>query len=148
MVNVQVGILDNDLVGFYILPPRLTAAVYLLIAFVKSVRLDDIPVATLRDVWYLQGWFDQHFSRQWIGRNGVVLWPPRSPGLDPCDFFSWEHLKQLVYETPVNIVQELINRIENAVAEIRRNRHMIARLQPSLIRHVEACLASGGGQSE
>ena len=132
----------------------------MLIAFVKSVRLDDIPVATRRDVWYLQGdasahnargvrgWFDQHFSRQWIGRNGVVLWPPRCPGLDPCDFFSWEDLKQLVYEIAVNTVQELINQIENAVAEIRGNRHVIARLQPSLIRRVGACLASGGGQSE
>jgi hypothetical protein len=34
---------------------------------------------------------------------GVILftdeavWPPSSPDLNPCDFFLWGHLKQLVY---------------------------------------------------
>ena len=77
-----------------------------------------------------------------------MLWPPRSPDLNPCDFFLWGHLKQLVYKTPVNTVQELINRIQNAAAEIRRNPDMIARLQPSLIRRAEGCLANEGRHFE
>jgi hypothetical protein len=33
---------------------------------------------------------------------------------NPCDFFLWGHLKQIVYETPVNTVEELTVRVNNA----------------------------------
>ncbi|KAG8261687.1 hypothetical protein J6590_067290, partial [Homalodisca vitripennis] len=29
-----------------------------------------------------------NFVDRWIGRQGRMLWPPRSPNLTPCDFFS------------------------------------------------------------
>jgi hypothetical protein len=51
-----------------------------------------------------------------IGRNGPVLWPTRSTDLSPCDFFLWGHLKQIVYETPVNSVEELS--VNNAAESI------------------------------
>ena len=59
--------------------------------------------------------------------------------VNACDFFLWGHMKQLVYRTPVNIVKELINRIQNAAAEIRANTDMTSRTQQSLIRRAEAC---------
>jgi hypothetical protein len=55
----------------------------------------------------VKNWLDANLENRWIGRNGPVLWPARSPDLNPCDFFLWGHLKQIVYETPVNTVEEL-----------------------------------------
>ncbi|KAJ8962740.1 hypothetical protein NQ318_001138, partial [Aromia moschata] len=36
---------------------------------------------------------------RWIGRgnDAPISWPPRSPDLNPCDFFIWGDLKQKVY---------------------------------------------------
>ena len=40
--------------------------------------------------------------RSWqIGRGEPIPWPPRSPDLNPLDFYLWGHLKALVYATPV-----------------------------------------------
>lgn len=36
----------------------------------------------------------------WIGRRGVIEYPPRSPDLTPLDFFFWGHLKNEVYKNP------------------------------------------------
>ena len=32
-----------------------------------------------------------------ISRNFSNSWPPRSPDLNPCDYYFWSHLKQKVY---------------------------------------------------
>jgi hypothetical protein len=43
-----------------------------------------------------------------IDRNAPVLWPARSLDLNPCDFFLWGHLRQIVYETPVIVFPFII----------------------------------------
>lgn len=29
------------------------------------------------------------FQENGIGRGGHISWPPRSPDLNPCDFYLW-----------------------------------------------------------
>jgi hypothetical protein len=128
------GIIGNKLIGLYILPPRLNAVSYLY--FLNNhlaILLEDVPLLTRQNMWYLHDgvpahfarevrtWLDQNFPEGWIGRNGPVLWPPRSLDLNHCDFFLWGHMKQLVYVTPVNTIEELRSRIEDVAAEIRGN---------------------------
>ncbi|GBL76778.1 hypothetical protein AVEN_53448-1 [Araneus ventricosus] len=36
------------------------------------------------------------FQQQVIGYGGCVEWPPRSPDLNPLDFFLWGYIKQRV----------------------------------------------------
>jgi hypothetical protein len=36
----------------------------------------------------VKNWLDANLENQWIGCNGPVLWPARSPDLNPCDFFE------------------------------------------------------------
>ncbi|KOC61690.1 hypothetical protein WH47_05838, partial [Habropoda laboriosa] len=50
----------------------------------------------------------------WIGREEPINWPVRSPDLNPLDFYLWRHLKFLVYNTPVNNVEELRHRIQDS----------------------------------
>ena len=40
---------------------------------------------------------NQHYTNRWIGGEGPVNWPPRSPDLTPLDYILWGHLKSEVY---------------------------------------------------
>ncbi|KAJ8946269.1 hypothetical protein NQ318_004638 [Aromia moschata] len=53
------------------------------------------------------------------GRDGPILWPPRSPFLKILVFYLWGHLKQIVYREPVeNDEEQLKTRIQNAVKSL------------------------------
>jgi hypothetical protein len=44
--------------------------------------------------------------QRWIGRTSnedstLILWPPRSPDLTPCDFFLCSYVKDKVYVAPL-----------------------------------------------
>ncbi|GFW14149.1 DUF4817 domain-containing protein [Trichonephila clavipes] len=59
------------------------------------------------------------FPQRWIGRDGPISWPPRSPDLTPLDFFFfWSYVKDTVYGTQVNSLEELKQNIETAVATV------------------------------
>ncbi|GIY61380.1 hypothetical protein CEXT_151761 [Caerostris extrusa] len=51
--------------------------------------------------------------------DGPVAWPPRTPDLQPLDFYLWRTVKAIVYETPVNFVIDLVATISIAAATIR-----------------------------
>src|SRR5258705_1336501 len=51
--------------------------------------------------------------------GGPVAWPPRSPDLTSLDLFFWGHMKNVVYETPINTEEELVARIVVAAESIR-----------------------------
>ncbi|ENN72037.1 hypothetical protein YQE_11325, partial [Dendroctonus ponderosae] len=73
--------------------------------------LDDLNLETWRNVQWFQhddapphnfsqvrDHLDVTFPGAWIGRNGPILWPPRSPDLSPLDFFLWGTVKNTVYQ--------------------------------------------------
>ena len=47
----------------------------------------------------------------WIGRGGPVERPPRSPDLNPSDFFLWGHIEEKVNGTPIASMEDLKERI-------------------------------------
>ena len=55
--------------------------------------------------WGLQicAFLNDKFLEHWIGRGGSAAWPPRSPGINPLDFFLWGYVKTEVFKTPVTI---------------------------------------------
>jgi len=59
----------------------------------------------------VRDWLDEHFPERWVGTNGPIAWPPRSPDLTPLDFFLWGHVKELVYATPILDEFELQRRV-------------------------------------
>ena len=64
-------------------------------------------------------YLNQKFGLRWIGRGGPIAWPPRSPDLNPLDFYLWGHLKYLVYSTPLDDVRTLHARIVAAYQTVR-----------------------------
>jgi hypothetical protein len=91
---VWAGIIGNRLIGPHVLPPYLN-----FLQNELSVLLDDVPLQVRRDMWYLhdgapahsaravKNWLNANLENRWIGRNGPVLWPARSPDLNSRDFF-------------------------------------------------------------
>jgi hypothetical protein len=73
--------------------------------------------------------------------------------MDPClgpftqtgDFYLWGHMKQLVYSTPIDTVDQLWQRLEDAREIIRQNRQTLENLQESLLRRATLCIQNGGG---
>ena len=57
--------------------------------------------------------------------------PPRSPDLTPCDFFLWVYLKNKVFTSPSNDLNDLQNRIQNEVDALTND--------PALIRRWWSC---------
>jgi hypothetical protein len=62
---------------------------------------------------------NQSFDEEWTGRGDPAIWPARSSDLNPLDFWLWGHLNYLVHSAPINELEVLQQRVENAYQEIR-----------------------------
>ncbi|GFX16369.1 uncharacterized protein TNCV_32431 [Trichonephila clavipes] len=77
-----------------------------------------------------------HFTEERvISRQFRHLWPRRSPDLNPCDFWLWGHLKQLVSCDPPKTLPDLKDSISRHALNISQNtlrstvEHAILRFQ-------------------
>jgi len=162
-LNVWAGILNGNLLGPYILPTRLNGDHYLeFLQNVLPVLLEDVPLLHRQHAWFQHDGAPPHFSRnvrqhlnntygnRWIGRGGPVSWPPRSPDLNPLDFYLWGHFKSLVYDNqnPPETVEELRMRIQNCAEIIKQENHMNLACSVSLIQRSALCVAVGGDNFE
>lgn len=157
-VNVWAGLIDNMLIGPVI---TLTGERFLsLLANDLSNLLEDVPLA-LRRRMYLQmdgcpahyarnvrSFLNENYSGKWIGREGPVGWPARSPDLTPLDYFLWGAMKQRVYATPINSEGDLRDRIINCANDIRNDPEMIKRATQQILMRATLCLQQRGGYFE
>ncbi|GFV12386.1 transposable element Tcb1 transposase [Trichonephila clavipes] len=156
-VNVWAGIVDDSLLGPYILPPRLDSHKYLV--FLQEVLpelLSDVPAPIRRRMWFQQDGASSHYARhvreyldrtfpnRWIGRGVPVTWPPRSPDLSPLDFFLWGAMKGLVYDTPVVSEMDLVVQISIAAARIHEMPGVFEDVRQSMSRRCHACIHANG----
>ncbi|GFT07403.1 transposable element tc3 transposase [Trichonephila clavipes] len=77
-----------------------------------------------------------HFAAEHvISRQFLHLWPPRSPDLNPCDFWLWGYLRQLVSCDQPRTLPDLKDSISRHVLNISQNtlrstgEHVILRFQ-------------------
>ncbi|XP_058796178.1 secreted acidic protein 1A-like [Phymastichus coffea] len=57
---------------------------------------------------------DKVYGGHWIGNNGPVRWPVRSPDLNPLDYFYWGISKEAVYHNGgSNDPNDMIQRIQH-----------------------------------
>ena len=99
---------------------------------------DGCPAHFAREV---KEWLYLKFGQKWIGRNGPVLWPPRSSDLTLADMYLWGRLKQLTYANPLpndeNILKQRITQAIGSLEEVRRS-------YDYLIAQLEKCVLQGG----
>ena len=113
-MNVWCGMLGNRLIGPFVFDNNLTGNTYE--AFLRNELprlLEDIPLMIRSQMYFQHDGAPPHytirvrellnelFPNRWLGRDGPVTWPPRSPDLTPLDYYLWGHMKTLVYETKV-----------------------------------------------
>ncbi len=123
-LNVWAGIFRNRIIGPFFIDGNLTGEKYLAMLQDQIIpAVQELSGENFNETWFQQdgasphwlltvrNYLDQIFPHRWIGRGGPTEWPPRSPDLTPLDFFFWGYLKSKVYETPVQNLQELQNRI-------------------------------------
>jgi hypothetical protein len=161
MINVWMGLIGNCLIGPYIIDGTLNAHKYL--TFLQEYLnplLEEVPLHIRNDMWLMHDGAPPHFGRavrdhlnitypnRWIGRGGPFPWPPRSPDLTPLDFFLWGHLKYLVYKTPVNTRNDLLNRILTSADAIRNEQQMLARVQRRCLDNFRKCIEVQGAHIE
>lgn len=163
-LNLWAGIFGDHLIGPVELPRIITGAVYL--DFLQNTLpdlLDDVPLRQRANMWFLHDGAPPHIQRdvtnylrdtfqiRWIGRNAPVprKWPPRSPDLNPMDFYFWGHMKTLVYNgVDINDEDELRHRVFQAAETIRAMPNTLERVRNNWLRRLQACVDSDGGHFE
>jgi hypothetical protein len=157
-INVWAGLIGDVLVGPHVLPRRLTGKRYR--NFLENdlaQLLEEVPLTIRRRMWFLHDGAlqfncsrtpQQTFPHRWIGRAGPVAWPPRSPELNPLNFYLWGHCKTLVCSNPIPDVDTLRQRVEQGCASIRHIDGLCERIRQSVMRRAQLCVAAGGGHFE
>jgi transposase len=67
----------------------------------------------------VKSYLQEVFGGGVISRDFAFRWPPRSPDLNPLDFWFWAHVKRIVYKSPVNTLPDLRIRIAMACSTIK-----------------------------
>lgn len=155
-VNVWAGIIDQQLIGPYIIDGTLNSGKYLdILRDELPILLENIPLRTRQRLVFQQDGAPPHstnavkdflnatFRHPWIGRNGPIAWPPRSPDLTPMDFFLWGHLKDEVYSESFETRDQLIQKNFRAVQNVRIKMNGID-LAKECKRRLEACISVNG----
>ena len=160
-INVWCGIVGDHLIGPHVLPNKLTGEHYL--QFLQEhlpVLLEDVPINIRRIMWFQHDGAPAHASRavceyldacfpnKWLGRNGPIAWPARSPDLNPIDWFLWGRIKSLVYATNVESRDQLLPRIQAACDEIRRDPEVFGRIRTNMLRRARLCIHRRGEHFE
>src|SRR5207253_8482615 len=116
-VNVWCGLMHDHVVGpFVFAKPTINMNTYvdMLTEFVIPQVQDMQPNIIFQQDGAPPHWglivratLDAHFPDRWIGRDGPIAWPPRSPDITPLDFFLWGYVKDIVFRTKVTGLQDL-----------------------------------------
>lgn len=154
--NVWVGIYRNRILGPIIYEGNLNAVRYkeLIEPYVLDI-VDNTPLIIMRDLWWQQDgapphngrnvtrFLNEQFPNQWIGNQGVVLWPARSPDLSPLDYFLWGYLKNRLFKNTPNDINILR---ANLLTEIRgiRARVIQRAVTGTLRRRLQKCIQVQG----
>jgi hypothetical protein len=83
---------------------------------------------------------------RWLGRGGLIAWPPRSPHLTQLDLFLWGYVKNTVYQVKINDLQHLKARIRDSVATVTPN--MLQATWNEVEYRLDICRAIKGAHSE
>eukprot|EP00111_Clytia_hemisphaerica_P017991 TCONS_00053258-protein len=89
----------------------------------------------------------QYLRGRVLSKGGDWHWPARSPDLAVCDFFLWGHLKQKIWEVPVNQQPQNLDELEDKLREACDNLNLqfIRNAFDAMVTRARKCIAVGGG---
>lgn len=155
-IVVWCGLSETHIIGPYFFPATVTAAAYL-----DMLRNYVIPGlrrrGVLNSVVFQQDgaaphtaqvvldYLQQRFPDRLISFRTQVMWPPRSPDLNPLDFYLWGHIKQLLRGKEHASLEDLKHSIQTAVRAINQDKELLQRVIGSFKSRLSACLDEDGG---
>lgn len=161
-VNVWAGIINNRVIGPYFFEGSLTGERYhdflatdLIPALATLYPDENMPDMPNQALWFQQDgapphyaaivrrFLDDVFPNRWIGRRGPIEWPPRSPDLNPLDYFLWGYVKNVVYKDKPRTLDILKDRIRNVIRNI--SPETVENVQQEFIDRLGYCRAVNGG---
>ena len=124
-LNVWCGIMHDKIIGpLFFAEKSITAQIYLdnLTEYLSPQLEQYQPQVIFQQDgapphWGLEvcQFLNETFPDRWIGRDGPIPWPPRSPDITPLNFFLWGYVKDIVYQTKVRDINDLQHRIIEAI---------------------------------
>lgn len=159
-VNVWCGLMQDRIIGpFMFAENTITGTIYLdMLEMYVFPQIDEIEREKGIEVTFQQDGAPCHYSLivqealnnrfpdRWIGRNGPIMWPPRSPDLTPLDFFFWGYVKNLVYAEKIRDLQHLRERIYAAITTVTPE--MLQNTWREVDYRLDVCRATGGAHIE
>lgn len=155
-VNVWCGIMCNRIIGpFFFKETSISANVYLdLLTEYVAPQLSDLQQTIIFQQdgapphWglHVRGFLNQTYPDRWIGRDGPIPWPPRSPDITPLDFFLWGYVKDIVYRTKIRDISDLKQKITDAIATI--DEAMLQRTWQEIEYRLDVLRATNGAHVE
>jgi hypothetical protein len=122
--------------------------------------LEDVPLALRNDIYFQQDGAPAHnaqqvttflqnrFQENWIGTNGPVRWPPRSPDISVLDFFLWGYIQHKVYRNRNRVPQELRNAVEVEFRNLRRRSVIVLNALRRITKMCQKCIRANGNHFE
>lgn len=79
-----------------------------------------------------------------------MLWPPRSPNLNPLDFFLWSYLKNRIYLQPFISVNLRVEDLKKRIIEncLHRTSNCLDSVMRNIKKQCAKCLLYVGGTFE
>lgn len=159
-LNVWAGICGDQILGPHFFNGTLNGETYL--EFLRGAfedYFDNLPLVNLNQYWFQHDgapphntravceYLNERFPDRWIGNNGPVRWPARSPDLTVLDTFLWGTLKNRVYgQQEFDNVEDLRRSIIEQCRSIRRRD--IVRAVENLGRRTRLCIQEEGRNFE
>lgn len=153
--SVWVSFYSGGIIGHYFFDGTVNGERYLeMLRNYAIPKFQEVLGENWREYWFMQDGAPAHFQRDvreflnenfagWIGRGGGIAWPPRSPDLNPLDYFFWGYLKPIIAKSLPKTRQEIIEKFEEATAII--SPEMIADACHALPNRIRICLEHNGG---
>lgn len=158
-LSVWCGLIGSKVVGPLFYHGTLTGARYVnFMVEVLEEYLDDVNLEDRQTIYFQQDGAPAHnfrdvvammqrlFEDRWMGTNGPINWPPRSPDLSPLDFFFWGLIKNQVYQRKYGNVGELEDSIRLAINSI--DGRSIRNATKSVYKRALMCIQENGGVFE
>ncbi|CAG9824751.1 unnamed protein product [Phaedon cochleariae] len=158
--NVWVGIFRGQFIGPYIYDGPLNSREYLDI-LMNQVEpfLEDIPINLIPRVVFqhdgapahcariINDYLNVQFGEKWMGYQGPIQWPARSPDLTPLDFLLWGRIRDLTYKNNDFNSREELERVLRGAFNQVLNIQLINAVN-AVTKRCRICLQQNGGQFE
>ena len=112
---------------------------------VQSIKYDYFDHLGLSNNHSLD-WLQMQFPGRLISNKSDFVWPPRSPDLNPCDFFLWGYMKEEIHRAQPGSTEDVKQKIREFMAEISED--LLQRVNNQFMSRVGRCIAANGGLFE